>query len=93
LVIATELVPKLVGLFGIEDYEEVVQFMGTDFENGKCKHPFYDRVSLMILGDHVTLDQGTGIVHTAPGHGQEDYEVGLKYGLEIYNPVDDHGFF
>lgn len=93
LVIATELVPKLIGLFGIEDYEEVVQFMGTDFENGKCKHPFYDRVSLMILGDHVTLDQGTGIVHTAPGHGQEDYEVGLKYGLEIYNPVDDHGFF
>jgi isoleucyl-tRNA synthetase len=56
-----------------------------------CKHPFIDRDSFVILGDHVTLDAGTGCVHTAPGHGQEDYIVGLKYGLEVYNPVDDWG--
>jgi len=65
----------------------------VDFERGVCKHPFYERDSMMVLGGHVTLEQGTGIVHTAPGHGQEDYEVGIAYGLDIYNPVDDYGKF
>ena len=60
--------------------------------NGReARHPLYDRPSLLILGDHVTLDAGTGCVHTAPGHGQEDYEVGLRYGLDVYAPVDDAG--
>ncbi len=58
-----------------------------------CRHPLYDRESLVVLGEHVTLEAGTGCVHTAPGHGQEDYEVGLRYGLEVYAPVDDHGCF
>ncbi len=58
-----------------------------------CRHPLYDRLSLIVLGEHVTLEAGTGCVHTAPGHGQEDYEVGLKYGLEVYAPVDDQGKF
>jgi isoleucyl-tRNA synthetase len=58
-----------------------------------CRHPFYDRDSVILLGEHVTLEAGTGCVHTAPGHGQDDYEMGLKFGLDIYNPVDNHGRF
>jgi isoleucyl-tRNA synthetase len=93
IIVANELLEKLTEIFSISSYEKVKNFNGSDFERKTAKHPFYDRDSLMILGDHVTLEQGTGIVHTAPGHGQEDYEVGLKYGLEILNPVDDNGFF
>ncbi|MCA1980331.1 MAG: isoleucine--tRNA ligase [Calditerrivibrio sp.] len=93
IILATELYGKLMTHFKVTEFEEVSQFTGVDFDRGVCKHPFYDRDSLMILGDHVTLEQGTGIVHTAPGHGQEDYEIGLKYGLDIYNPVDDYGKF
>lgn len=59
----------------------------------KVYHPFIDRESKIIFGEHVTLDAGTGIVHTAPGHGQEDYIVGLKYNLDVYCPVDDYGRF
>lgn len=58
-----------------------------------CAHPFYDRDSVILLGEHVTLEAGTGCVHTAPGHGQEDYQLGLAEGLEVYNPVDNHGRF
>jgi len=68
-------------------------FKGTDFENQKAKHPFYDRDSLMILGEHVGLDAGTGLVHTAPGHGLDDYIVGLKYGLKVMSPVNEKGEF
>ena len=66
-------------------------FSAQVLERKCCKHPFYDRDSVILLGEHVTLEAGTGCVHTAPGHGQEDYELGLKEGLEIYNPVDNHG--
>ncbi|MDD2557328.1 MAG: isoleucine--tRNA ligase [Desulfuromonas sp.] len=66
-------------------------FKADIFENKLCRHPFYARDSVLILGNHVTLEAGTGCVHTAPGHGQDDYVVGLKYGLDIYNPVDDYG--
>ncbi len=66
---------------------------GRDLEGVVCRHPFVDRESPIILGDHVTLEQGTGCVHTAPGHGQEDYAIGQKYGLETYNPVNDSGVF
>ncbi|HEX4622773.1 MAG TPA: isoleucine--tRNA ligase, partial [Myxococcaceae bacterium] len=66
---------------------------GTELEGLKYRHVFYDRESPVVLGEHVTLDQGTGLVHTAPGHGQEDYEVGLKYGLDIYSPLRDDGRF
>ncbi len=62
-------------------------------EGKKCRHPLYPRESVMILADYVTLEDGTGIVHTAPGHGQEDYESGLRYHLDIYSPVDDAGNF
>lgn len=93
LIVATELLENLVEIFKISSFEEIKRFKGSDFENKIALHPFYNRESLMILGEHVTLEQGTGVVHTAPGHGQEDYEVGKKYNLEILNPVDDNGFF
>ena len=62
-------------------------------EGKKCRHPLYDRESVIILASYVTLEDGTGVVHTAPGHGQEDYESGLRYNLDIYSPVDDAGRF
>jgi len=66
---------------------------GGAFEGKKCRHPFVDRESLLILGAHVTLETGSGCVHTAPGHGHEDYLAALQYGLDIYSPVDDEGKF
>jgi isoleucyl-tRNA synthetase len=65
--------------------------LGKDLEGFAYRHPFIDRQGLIVLGEHVTLEQGTGLVHTAPGHGEEDYEVGVQYGLEIYNPVRADG--
>jgi isoleucyl-tRNA synthetase len=71
--------------------EVIASFSATLLERKRCKHPFYDRDSIVLLGEHVTLEAGTGCVHTAPGHGQEDYELALKEGLEVYNPVDNYG--
>ncbi|PLX70053.1 MAG: isoleucine--tRNA ligase [Denitrovibrio sp.] len=93
IILATELVDKMKEEFHIHESESVKVFRGTELERVEFKHAFYDRVSLGILGDHVTLEAGTGLVHTAPGHGQEDYQVGLEYGLEVYNPVDDRGCY
>ena len=64
---------------------------GADLELLNTKHPLYDRKSPIILGEHVTLDAGTGAVHTAPGHGLEDYEVGCRYGIEVFSPLDSKG--
>ncbi|WP_059104752.1 isoleucine--tRNA ligase [Shouchella shacheensis] len=64
---------------------------GSELENIVCRHPFYDRNSLVITGEHVTLDAGTGCVHTAPGHGEDDFLVAKKYGLDVLCPVDDKG--
>ncbi len=66
---------------------------GSRFDGLKVRHPFLDRESLSILADYVTMDQGTGIVHTAPGHGSDDYYSGVKYGLQILTPVDGKGRF
>jgi isoleucyl-tRNA synthetase len=71
----------------------IASFPSTVLEKKLCRHPFYDRDSIILLGEHVTLEAGTGCVHTAPGHGQEDYEVALREGLDVYNPVDNHGKF
>lgn len=68
-------------------------FKGSEFEGLKAKHPFYDRDSLVILGEHVTAEAGTGCVHTAPGHGQDDYLVGLQYKLDILSPVNERAEF
>jgi isoleucyl-tRNA synthetase len=78
---------------GADTFTVLEKFSAPQLEGLKCKHPFIDRESLIILGEHVTLEAGTGCVHTAPGHGQEDYEIGQKYGLEIYAPVDNQGKF
>ena len=65
--------------------------IGQDFELMEVNHPLVNRKSKIILGEHVTLDAGTGLVHTAPGHGLEDYEVGCKYGIEVFSPLDASG--
>ena len=93
LVVASELVDTVMQRFGIEDYRELGRVEGHALEGQKLKHPFLDRQVPLILGDHVTLDAGTGAVHTAPGHGHEDFDVGKKYGLPIENPVGDDGRF
>lgn len=92
-ILAEGLILRTLMELGIEHYQIVDTFPGSALEGLKCRHPFIDRESLLILGNHVTLEAGTGCVHTAPGHGQEDYEVGLKYNLDIYAPVDDDGNF
>jgi isoleucyl-tRNA synthetase len=93
LIVAEERVPALVAEWGLKDHKILGRCAGMNFEKIVCQHPFIGRDSLVIVGDHVTLEQGTGCVHTAPGHGQEDYVVGQKYGLDTYNPVDDNGVF
>jgi len=93
LILARDLVEDCMRNFGIADYKVVAELEAGALENIKCSHPWIDRESLVILGDHVTLDAGTGCVHTAPGHGREDYDVGLKYGLEAYSPVNAKGVF
>jgi len=91
-IVAAELAENLCEKFEIE-YDSVYEFDGEILENKKCLHPFYDSESLIMLGDHVTLEAGTGCVHTAPGHGAEDFIVGQRYGLEAYAPVKDNGTF
>ncbi|KMT21435.1 isoleucine--tRNA ligase [Clostridium cylindrosporum] len=92
-VVAKELLESVKSAIGFEEAEIIAEFNGLDLEGQVCKHPFIDRDSKVIVGDHVTLESGTGCVHTAPGHGKEDFEVGQKYGLEVINPVDNRGRF
>lgn len=91
-VIATELVENVTKAAGINEYEVAAKFKGEDLEGILCKHPFLDRDSVIITGDHVTLEAGTGCVHTAPGHGAEDFEVCKKYDIPVIVPVDDKGY-
>jgi len=93
LLIAEALLKDALLRYGIDDYRVVAYCKGADLEHQLLQHPFYDRQVPIILGDHVTTDAGTGAVHTAPGHGQEDYVVGRKYGLEVDNPVGSDGVF
>ncbi len=92
-ILAEGLLEEVMKKIGIKRYEVLEKFSGKKLEGLNCRHPFLDRDSLVILASYVTLDAGTGCVHTAPGHGQEDYESGVQYGLEIYSPVDDDGRF
>jgi len=92
-ILARELVEGCMRTFGISDFTILGGIDPKALEKKRCRHPLYDRDSLIILGSHVTLEAGTGCVHTAPGHGREDYEVGLLYGLEVYSPVDNRGRF
>ncbi len=93
LILAKELVEGLMNEFGIARYTLLGDMNAADLEERACRHPLYDRESKLILGDHVTLDAGTGCVHTAPGHGADDYIVGQRYGLDTYSPVEDDGTF
>jgi isoleucyl-tRNA synthetase len=93
LIVAEDRLSALLMEWGVSDHKILGRCSGKDLDRAVARHPFIERDALVILGDHVTLEQGTGCVHTAPGHGQEDYIVGQKYGLETYTPVDDHGIF
>jgi len=92
-ILAGELVEECARIFGWEEYEVLSTAKGSDMEGIAARHPFAGRESLMLLADYVTLETGTGLVHTAPGHGREDYETGRKYGLEVLSPLDDKGRF
>ncbi|MGA1794236.1 MAG: isoleucine--tRNA ligase [bacterium] len=92
-IVAGALLEDVMGRMGVSDYEVVRSIQGRDLEGVVCRHPFIDRNSSIILAPFVTIEQGSGCVHIAPGHGQEDYEIGLAYGLDIYAPVDDRGAF
>lgn len=94
LVLAQELIKPCMEKFGFKEYEVTPgEWTGQELEGIICTHPFIDRESKIITGEYVTIEAGTGCVHTAPGHGEEDYEAGLKYGLDIYSPVDSRGRF
>ncbi len=90
-VIASELIESVVKSTKIDTYEVVGKFKGADLEGIICKHPFLDRDSVVITGDHVTLEAGTGCVHTAPGHGAEDFEACKPYNIPVIVPVDHKG--
>jgi isoleucyl-tRNA synthetase len=93
LLLASELVKSVMHTLNVSSYEIIATIKGAALEHLKLQHPFYERQVPIVLGDHVTLDAGTGAVHTAPGHGLEDYIVGRRYNLEIENPVGGDGRF
>ncbi len=93
LLLAEALHEKALARFGCEDFEVVGRCQGGVLENLQLQHPFYSRQVPVILGDHVTTEAGTGAVHTAPGHGADDFVVGQQYGLEVLNPVGSNGVF
>ena len=92
-VVAKDLLETVSKEIGWENVEVLQEFKGKVLDLMTAQHPFYDRTSLLMLGDHVTLDAGTGLVHTAPGHGEEDYIVGKKYGLDVLSPLDSRGCY
>lgn len=91
--VAKELLSSFAEAVNLAQWQVEKEIPGRELEMVICRHPFIDRDSPLILGDHVTLEAGTGCVHTAPGHGHEDYLVGLKYKLPILSPVDGRGHF
>ncbi len=90
-VIASALVPAVLERSGMQTVHEVARVKGAALEGLQLFHPFYDRTVPVVLAEHVTLDSGTGAVHTAPGHGQEDFVIGRQYGLPVDNPVGNDG--
>ena len=92
-VLAADLVNADAELFGWNDVKIAKTVKGAELENVLCQHPFYpERKLVTMLGDFVTTDAGTGLVHTAPGFGEDDFNIGVKYGLDVYVPVDDKGY-
>ena len=90
-ILAEALTEKVMKAGGIEHYEIAARFTGSDFEYMKARHPFLDKDSLLCCAEYVTMDSGTGCVHTAPGFGADDYLTCLRYGMEMVVPVDDQG--
>lgn len=93
LLLAAELAGAALAAMGLAPGPVLGSFRGKELEGVVCLHPLYPRRSPLALGDHVTLDEGTGCVHTAPGHGHEDFALGARYGLPVLNPLDDRGVF
>ena len=90
-ILAEALTEKVMKAGGIEHYEIAARFTGSDFEYMKARHPFLDKDSLLCCAEYVTMDSGTGCVHTAPGFGADDYQTCLRYGMDMVVPVDDQG--
>ncbi|MBS4217820.1 isoleucine--tRNA ligase [Bacillus sp. FJAT-49711] len=90
-IVAKDLLESVNSVLGWENAETLQTVKGSELDRVVAKHPFYDRESLVVLGEHVTTDSGTGCVHTAPGHGEDDFYVGQKYNLDVLCPVDDKG--
>jgi len=93
LIVASELREAVAERIGLEQVEVLGTVKGASLEHVRLRHPFRDYDVPVILGEHVTTETGTGAVHTAPGHGQEDFEVGQIYGLDVVNPIDGRGVF
>jgi len=93
VIVAEELLPQVAALKGEKQPPILGSWKGSELEGIRCFHPFYERDSLVILGEHVTLEQGTGAVHTAPAHGTEDFEVCQRYGIPVLSLVDGQGRF
>jgi isoleucyl-tRNA synthetase len=93
VIVAESLAEQIATITGRKLGKRIASFKGALLEGVKFKHPLYDRESLATLGEHVTLEQGTGVVHTAPGHGSDDFQIGVKYGLDIYAPIGPDGRF
>lgn len=92
-VVAEALLEDVKEVLGWENVTVVKKFKGQEADRVEAQHPFYDRKSLVVLGEHVTTDAGTGCVHTAPGHGEDDFYVCRKYGIDAFCPVDEKGVF
>ncbi|MDD4169122.1 MAG: isoleucine--tRNA ligase [Desulfotomaculaceae bacterium] len=92
-VLAKDLMESFLANIGVPEAEVLKEYKGSELEKVECAHPFVERISLVILGDLVTLEQGTGCVHIAPGHGMEDFIVGTQYNLPVLSPVDGKGCF
>src|SRR5699024_5203513 len=90
-VVAKDLVEYLEKELEWEEYSIEKEVQGSDLDRIVARHPFYDRDSLVMLGEHVTADAGTGCVHTAPGHGEDDFYVSKQYGIDALSPIDDRG--
>ena len=90
-IMAEALMDKVMGIGGIEHYEVLASFPGQFFENMLAKHPFLDKTSRLVNAEYVTMDSGTGCVHTAPGFGADDYVTCMRYGMDLIVPVDDYG--
>ncbi len=93
-IVARGLADSFLSACDLEGAREVAAFTAGEFDRARARHPIFpERESLVMLGDHVTLEQGTGCVHTAPGHGADDFAIGARYGLPVFVPVDEKGCF